>query len=137
NYRVNQKRIYLTGISMGGYGAFRYAAFGKTALTAAVVPICGGGNPAEARKIGELPIWAFHGAADHIVLADNSIKMIAAINKTKPVVKARLTIYPGVKHDSWTITYDGSGMGRESRAYDAFDKSIYEWMFLYTREDLA
>lgn len=136
NYRINKGRIYVTGVSMGGYGTFRYAAMGKESFASAVVPICGGGNTADAGKIADLPVWAFHGLADHIVPASHSVTMINAINAKGPSVKAKLTMYPGVKHDSWTMTYDGSGMGKESKEYDAFDMNIYDWMFRYKREML-
>ena len=59
--------------------------------------------------------------------------MVDSINKYNPLVKAKLTLYPGVGHDSWSRTYDGSGMGTERADYESFDMSIYDWMFLYTK----
>ena len=57
-----------------------------------------------------------------------------AINEANPETRAKLTIYPGVGHDSWTRTYNSSGMGDESTDYDPFDISIYDWMFLFEKE---
>jgi predicted peptidase len=134
NYRINTKRIYLAGLSMGGYGTFNYVeTCSDTSYVAAVVPICGGGNAAKGLKFQNIPLWAFHGDADKTVLPINSMNMVDSINKYNPVVKAKLTIFPGVGHDSWTRTYDGSGMGSEDPAYDPFNMTIYDWMFQYTK----
>ena len=136
NYRVNEKRIYLTGLSLGGGGTFSYLAQkGTDGYVAAAVPVAGWGNPNSAEKMNHVPIWAFHGDADKTVAPSGSIQMVQALNDINPDVKARLTIYPGVGHDSWTRTYDGSGMGQESEDYDPFDTSIYDWMFQYQKED--
>ncbi len=133
-YRINTLRIYLTGLSMGGYGTFSYlAATGDTSYIAAAVPICGGGSTNSASKMTTVPIWAFHGDSDGTVNVSNSINMITAINALKPIVKAKITVYPSVGHDSWSRTYDGSGMGTEKSDYDAFNTSIYDWMFSYTK----
>ena len=132
NYPVNTKRIYLTGLSMGGYGTYSYLTyFADSSLVAAAVPICGAGNPNKVAGMKHIPLWAFHGDADLTVLPEGSIDMVNAINAANPPVKAKLTIYPGVGHDSWTRTYDGTGMGTESPQYDPFDMQIYDWMFQY------
>lgn len=135
-YQVNEKRIYVTGLSMGGYGTFSYASLGRESYAAAVVPICGGGWTGMAEKISELPLWAFHGLADSTVHASQSINMVNKINEFDPVVKPKLTLYPGVGHNSWTMTYEGTGMGKESSDSDPFDMTIYDWMFQYEREVL-
>ncbi len=137
HYQVNKKRIYVTGLSMGGFGAFYYAALGDESYAAAVVPIAGGGNKTKAGEMAKIPIWAFHGDSDHTVSVNNSITTIDAINAQNPEVRAKLTIYPGVDHNSWAMTYDGSGMGRESDQYDPFDMNIFDWMFQYQKEDLV
>jgi hypothetical protein len=59
---------------------------------------------------------------------------VEAINALNPPEKAKLTIYPGVGHDSWSMTYDGTGMRTESSDYDDFSPSIYAWMFKYQKE---
>jgi predicted peptidase len=135
NYRVNRRRVYMTGLSMGGYGTFTYIeAYSSRGAIAAAVPICGGGDPSQASNYMSTPLWAFHGEADGTVPVANSINMVQAINALNPAVRAKLTIYPKVGHDSWTITYDGTGMGAESKEYDPFDESIVEWFFKYTKQ---
>lgn len=134
-YQVNTKRIYVTGLSMGGYGTFSYIGdFGDESYAAACVPICGGGSTGKAEHFLNIPTWAFHGDADGTVSVNNSIHMIEAINALNPLLEAKLTIYPGVGHNSWSKTYDGTGMGTERSDYDAFSQSIYDWMFEYQKE---
>lgn len=140
NYKVNTSRIYLTGLSMGGYGTFNYlTTYGNEGSIAAAVPICGSGNAGKVDKCTEIPIWAFHGDADKTVDKSGSINFVEAYNSQEAPVKykARLTIYPGVGHDSWSRTYDGNGMGTESPDYDAFYMSIYDWMFQYERAEVS
>jgi predicted peptidase len=135
NYRVNKKRIYITGLSMGGYGTFSYVGdLGNDSYATACVPICGGGNTGKAESFYSIPTWAFHGDADGTVVPAKSIDMINAINEFDPSPKAKLTIYPGVGHNSWSMTYDGTGMGTESNEYDTFNQSIYDWMFQYEKK---
>jgi predicted peptidase len=131
-YNINIKRIYITGLSMGGYGTFYYlTTTGDSCYAAAAVPICGGGSTSQVVGMKHIPVWAFHGDADNTVLMSNSVNMVNAINAASPPVKAKVTIYPGVNHDSWSPTYDGTGMGTESSDYDAFNMQIYDWMFQY------
>jgi len=101
-YRIDADRIYLTGISLGGFGVWDLASR-KPELFAAAMPICGGGDPAQAEKLAKLPIWAFHGDADSSVPVDRSRDMIAAIKKAGGAPK--YTEYKGVGHDAWTPTY--------------------------------
>ena len=77
-YKCDESRQYLTGLSMGGYGAWSIAA-AYPERWAAVVPVCGGGDPADAAKIKDLPIWVFHGDADGAVKVDKSREMVAAL----------------------------------------------------------
>jgi predicted peptidase len=103
--RVDTSRIYLTGISMGGFGTWDTAlAYPDT--FAAIVPICGGAGVGfvMADRIKDLPCWIFHGDKDGAVSVDFSIRMHNALQKAGS--QARLTIYPGVGHDSWTQSYD-------------------------------
>lgn len=135
NYSINQRRIYITGLSMGGYGTFAYVGdFGDDSYVAACLPICGGGNKSKAENFYNVPTWAFHGDADGMVLPIKSIEMIDAINVFKPSPRAKLTMYPGVGHDSWSKTYNGTGMGSEHTDFDKFNQSIYDWMFQYQKE---
>lgn len=100
--RFDPERVYLTGLSMGGYGT--WACIAKHAdRFAAAAPICGGGDPAWAKSIGKLPVWAFHGDADPIVPIRRSQEMVKAIQAAGG--SAKLTTYPGVGHDSFTQTY--------------------------------
>jgi len=103
--RVDTNRIYLTGISMGGFGTWD-AALANPDTFAAIVPICGGAGVGfvMADRIKDLPCWIFHGDKDTAVSVDFSTKMHSALLKAGS--QAKLTIYPGVSHDSWTQTYD-------------------------------
>lgn len=135
-YKVNVRRIYLTGLSMGGYGCFQYiGTMGDNSTIAAVVPICGGGNTNQAQNFVNIPVWAFHGEDDSTVLPEKSIDMIEAINATGPIEQARITLYPGIGHNSWDFTYEGTGMGKEDSEYDSFNETIYSWMFRHQKVD--
>jgi predicted peptidase len=100
--QVLHSHIYLTGISMGGYGTWHWATATPDRFTA-IAPICGGGDPAQAFRLKDVPIWAFHGAKDYIVPLSESVEMVEAVKRTGG--KADLTIYPDAAHDSWTDTY--------------------------------
>lgn len=99
-YRVDTDRIYLTGLSLGD-GTWALISR-KPDLLAAALPVCGGGDPARAKKLTTLPIWCFHGDKDELVPVERSREMIAAIKKAG--VKPEYTEYKGVGHDSWTRT---------------------------------
>jgi len=102
-YRVDRERIYLTGLSMGGFGT--WATIGETpSRFAAAVPICGRGDPREAARMKDLPIWIFHGAKDPTVPVKNSLDMATALSEVHGRVK--ITIYPEAQHDSWTEAYN-------------------------------
>jgi predicted peptidase len=102
-YRVDKDRVYLTGLSMGGFGTWSLAGTNPERF-AALAPICGGGDPAIAPRLRQLPIWVFHGAKDKAVPVKKSIEMVDAVKAVGADVK--LTIYPEAQHDSWTQTYD-------------------------------
>ena len=101
-YQVDQSRTYCTGLSMGGYGTWAIGAKYPD-LFAALVPICGGGDAAGAKQLAKTPIWAFHGDKDKTVPLKRSAQMVAAIKEAGGDVK--LTVYPGVGHNSWSATY--------------------------------
>jgi predicted peptidase len=103
DYRVDKNRVYLTGLSMGGYGTWSLAAAYPQKF-AAIAPICGGGSPEDAVKLAKLPIWVFHGAKDPTVPLKRSEEMVEAIKAAGGHPK--FTIYPDAGHDSWTATYD-------------------------------
>ena len=100
--RVDEKRMYVTGLSMGGYGAWDMIARTPDVFAAAA-PVCGGADEATASRVTKLPIWAFHGDKDTDVKPERSRRMIAAIVKAGG--KPKYTEYPGVGHNSWAQTY--------------------------------
>ena len=115
---VDPDRIYVTGISMGGYGTWALAAL-QPERFAAAAPVCGGGSGvATAVRVRDLPIWAFHGEADPVVPVEESQRIVDAIERFGGT-KAKLTTYPGVGHDSWTQTYE--------------DPKLWEWLFAQRR----
>lgn len=101
--KVDERRLYVAGLSMGGMGTFELLAR-RPRQFAAAVPICGGGNPLLAPLYaGSTAIWAFHGDADTVVPAALSRKMVEALRRSGG--KVRYTEYPGVNHDSWTPAF--------------------------------
>jgi predicted peptidase len=101
-YRIDSARIYVTGLSMGGFGTWELAERHPERY-AAVIPICGGGDTSRADHLRNLPVWAFHGAQDDVVPLSRSKDMIDAIKAAGG--NPRFTIYPQAGHDSWTETY--------------------------------
>jgi len=117
-YRIDETRVYLTGLSMGGRGTWDLA-MAYPDYFAAIAPVCGRVNRNYAKRAGELrnlPVWAFHGAADDVVPIADAAKMIKALKDCGN--NARFTIYPLSNHDSWTETYN--------------NPELYEW-FLSNR----
>lgn len=115
-YRIDTSRIYLTGLSMGGYGTWSWAS-AEPERFAAIAPFCGGGNPEEAYKIGNIPTWVFHGEEDKAVSITESEKMVEALGKAGGNV--RFTRYSNTGHLCWDEAYD-SGI-------------LYDW-FLHIRK---
>ena len=115
-YRVDEDRIWLTGLSMGGFGTWALAAANPDRF-AAIVPICGGGNPSQADKLVGIPIWAFHGAKDFVVPLAASQQIVDAIKEKGGDPK--FTVYPEAGHDSWTETYA--------------DPALWDWLFAQSR----
>ncbi|HKA06463.1 MAG TPA: prolyl oligopeptidase family serine peptidase [Gemmataceae bacterium] len=120
-YNIDLKRIYLTGLSMGGYGTWSLAA-AMPDKWAAIVPICGGvrGTPADevAAKIKDIPTWVFHGDQDPAVPVAQSRNMVEALKKAGG--NPKYTEYAGVKHDSWVPAYDTD--------------ELYEWMLKQSKK---
>ena len=100
---VDKTRMYLTGLSMGGQGSWALATQWPEKF-AAVAPICGKGNPNEAAKLKDVPIWAWHGGADETVPPKHSWDMITAIKKAKGR-RAKLTLLEEIGHNSWSAAY--------------------------------
>ena len=99
---VDKSRIYLTGVSMGAYVAWQLA-MTKPDMFAALVPVCGGGMYWNAARLKDLPIWAFHGALDTTVLPQESLKMVAAVNKNGG--NAKITVFEKADHNAWDPAY--------------------------------
>ncbi|WP_040889577.1 carboxylesterase family protein [Zavarzinella formosa] len=116
-YKTDPKRVYLTGLSMGGYGTWSLAAKYPDKW-AAIVPVCGGGNPADASKIKDIPCWDFHGDADKAVNVEKSREMIKALKAAG--AEPKYTEYPGVGHNSWDQAYG--------------TKELYPWLLKHAKK---
>lgn len=116
NYSVDTERVYLTGLSMGGFGTWRTATK-YPEMYAAIAPICGGGDPSKAHLIKDVPVWVFHGAKDDVVPIKRSEEMYDAL---KEYGNIEFTVYPEANHDSWTATYENS--------------KLYEWLLIHKHE---
>ncbi|MEZ5299590.1 MAG: prolyl oligopeptidase family serine peptidase [Verrucomicrobiales bacterium] len=101
-YRVDEKRLYCTGLSMGGYGTWMLSCRYPD-LFAAIVPICGGGEPKHLKNIKDMPIWVFHGAKDTAVKIGESERLVEELKRLGNDVK--FTVYPEAGHDCWTESY--------------------------------
>lgn len=126
-YAVDTNRVYLTGLSMGGYGSWRLG-LGYPERFAALAPVCGGANMIEVilgswekercKQMLQLPIWAFHGAKDDVVPPIESERVINSLKKIGHK-NIKLTVYPQAKHDSWKDAYA--------------DPKFYEWLLKQSR----
>jgi predicted peptidase len=124
-YRVDRKRVYLTGLSMGGFGTWSLGLTHPERF-AAIAPICGGGDPVtilladprKSRALKSLPVWAFHGARDSVVKLAESERMVDAMRQIG-AGEVKLTVYPEAEHDSWTETYN--------------NPALYDWLLAHSR----
>lgn len=115
NYSIDQKRVYLTGLSMGGYGTW-HLSVKEPERFAAIAPVCGGGFPLNGfpqnlDRIVHVPVWVFHGEKDPLVPVKESRVLVDYLESHGG--KVRFTIYPDAEHDSWTPTYS--------------NPELYEW----------
>ncbi len=117
-FDVDSKRIYLTGLSMGGYGTWAMVA-SRPEFFAAAIPICGGGDPEWAKQLSHTPLMVFHGAKDDAVNVENSRKMVAAVKAAGGNVT--YIEYPDEKHFSWKPAYA--------------DAATFDWMFSNQRPE--
>lgn len=105
---IDSSRLYVTGLSMGGYGSW-YAAASYRGIDgvgfSAMLAVCGGGDPSWADRYQTTDLWCLHGDADSVVPVGRSREMVAAIARAGHAGELRYTEYPGVQHDSWTQTY--------------------------------
>jgi predicted peptidase len=124
-FRIDARRVYLTGLSMGGYGTWSLG-LKHPERFAAIAPVCGGGNyadillanPGQSRAMRSLGVWAFHGAKDTVVPPAESKVMIAALKKAG-CRDVALTLYPHIGHDVHTETYN--------------NPKLYEWFLSHRR----
>lgn len=114
---VDETRVYLTGNSMGGYGTWAMATRHPDWF-ASIMPICGGGVPAFARVLVDLPIRAFHGLKDTLVDPIESLLMAKAVNMAGG--HAELILFPECAHNCWSEVYT--------------DERNYDWLFSFTTE---
>jgi dienelactone hydrolase len=115
-YPVDPDRVYLTGLSLGGEGTWDLAEWFPDRF-AALAPVAGGGDPADAARIAEIPTWVFHGALDPTVKIENAYQMVQALRDLH--ARVRFTVYPDYGHNSWDPAYD--------------DPRLYEWMLQQRR----
>lgn len=123
HYDVDPTRVYLTAISCGAYGGWRYLAQVPQTQIAATVLISGDGiAPFDQAGCGlaRAPIWAFHGDADDTVPVTGTTVPVEGLLQCDPAPDVQMTIYPGVGHNAWRRTYDGSA------GYD-----VFAWMLGY------
>lgn len=129
NYRVDESRIYVAGLSMGGGITWEYAgsAYGKS--VAAIVPICGASwaDSSVAKKIAsnDVPGWAFHNIGDDAVTVNSTKRYVKIINAQRPAHPVKMTLWPGDGHDAWTLASDPE--------YREEGKNIYEWMLQFKK----
>ena len=115
-HKVDEDRVYCTGLSMGGFGTWNLAAYNRLRF-AAIAPICGGSESFHARYISHIPIWTFHGDQDKAVPVERTLIAVEAVKKAGG--NPRVTIYPGVGHNSWEQTYN--------------NPEFYEWLLSHKR----
>ena len=117
DYSVDESRVYLTGLSMGGFGTWALGARCPERF-AAIAPICGGGSFVHRRPLQDMPTWVFHGAKDNVVPLEESKRMVEMLRK-RGNQEVRLTVYPDAGHDSWTESYN--------------NPELYEWFLAHRK----
>lgn len=115
-YRTDRDRVYLTGLSMGGFASWEFA-ISRPDLFAAIAPVCGAGPKEYASNIVQMPVWAFHGELDDAVKVDLTRGMVDELKRIGGHPK--YTEYPGVGHNCW------------DRAYSTTD--LYRWLLKQRR----
>jgi predicted peptidase len=119
NYNVDESRIYVCGMSLGGYGTLHFAGKHADKITAAVA-ICGGGNVKDGCKLATIPLWIQHGDVDYIVPMSESKKVVDAIKKCDENADVTLTIIKGGNH------------GNVERLFH--EDAMYDWLFKQKRK---
>ena len=114
---IDPDRVYLTGVSMGGMWTYAWASQ-RPDRFAAIAPVCGTWEPADACRLKDVPVWSFHGAQDTVVPLAGDQATIEAIKACGG--DARLTVYPDTGHDAWTAAYA--------------DPELYPWLLQQRRK---
>jgi len=117
-YAVDRQRLYVTGLSLGGYGTWSLALAAPYRF-AAIAPVSGGGDPTGVEVLAHLPVWAFHGALDDVVPVREAQSMVEALRAVGGNVT--LTVYPNGGHNVWNETYDSP--------------ALYDWFLQWTRNE--
>lgn len=115
---VDTNRVYLTGLSMGGFGTWKLAGAYPERF-AAIAPVCGGGTLEDIWRLKEMPVWVFHGAKDDVVPPAESERMVEAL-KREGNTQVKFTLYPDANHNAWDVTYAKA--------------ELYEWFLAHQRE---
>ena len=115
-YPIDEDRVYLTGRSMGGYGCWSMAAEYPHRF-AAIVPLCGAGDPGKVERFKDVPIWAFQGAKDDLVPKEKSREMVEALQRIGG--RVRYTEFPDADHNCWTPAYT--------------NPALYDWLLKQVR----
>ena len=125
NFRIDLTRIYVTGISRGGTGAWTYAS-AYPQKVAALLPFSGRSDLTQACPIKNIPIWSFHGDGDDVAAPEYSIDMINAVKACEPpgVYNPRLNILHARNHNGWNEVYNGTS-----------GYKIYEWLLTFRKSD--
>ncbi|GAA5038642.1 hypothetical protein GCM10011506_36710 [Marivirga lumbricoides] len=138
SYRINKRRIYLTGLSHGGNGVYDYLTNVEDSVNyiAAAAPVAAYGAKKGVEKSRNTPVWVFVGDKDGANVS-TSKEFVRLYNEQQPVPvhRAKISVYNNVGHDVWTRTYNGEGMGTVDSKYDPFDMSLYDWMFQFERPE--
>ena len=117
-YRIDRHRIYMTGLSMGGFGTWDFASR-YPHWFAAIAPICGGGDERRVRRLKDLPVWTFHGMKDQVVPVERTLELVRALEQVEGDII--FTVYPEADHDSWSETYD--------------NPALWDWFLEHKRQD--
>jgi predicted peptidase len=130
-YPINKKKVYMTGISGGGYGCWNYAVSYGDKLTA-IIPISGGGNKSKACNLKNVAIWAFHNQTDNTVSATNSQTMIDAVETCPPNKDVKLLFFPDTGHDCWRRVFDETHPNwNKSPGVEKFN--VYDWLLTQSK----
>ncbi|WP_369929421.1 prolyl oligopeptidase family serine peptidase [Xanthomonas sp. NCPPB 2632] len=116
DFPVDPSQVYLTGLSSGGISTWAWGSSNPERF-AAIAPVCGWWRPADAERFKDLPVWAFHGKKDDLILPEQTENMVDAINKAGG--NARITLYPEANHNAWSETYA--------------NPELYDWLVSHRR----